>query len=384
MVIAYFVWEVPIVSQNMRIDNITLYDWRNYSFAQANFVPGVNLLVGDNAQGKTNLLEAIIYLSQFQSFRTRSQSELIRIGADFSDLRANIICSDRNQNIRAVIFSGRRPRQLYLNDVKKKSSADFSGVLPTVLFCPEDLLVLKSGAQSRRRMIDHALCQLQPVYAAALMEYNRCLDQKSRILKDCTFKPGLLDILPEYNERLAQIGATIVYYRARYIRALNEAAQIYHSEFSGGKEVLHLSYQTVKTIENIYSPKQRLYECLREHQESHNRAERETGQCLSGPHKDDLNAEVNNLSVKSYGSQGQTRTAAISLKLAERELMRKILKEEPVLLLDDVLSELDAGRQDYVLNKLKEGQVFITCCEKNKLTEIGKVFSVQNGCISCM
>ena len=363
----------------MRIDSLSLYDWRSYAFAQAAFAPGVNLLVGDNAQGKTNLLEAVVYLSQGQSFRTRTQAELVRIGAEFADLQARIASREREQSLRAVIFASRRPRQLYVGGVRKKSAAELSGVLPTVLFCPEDLLVLKSGAAARRKMIDHTLCQLRPAYAAAVQEYARCLEQKGRILKDHADKPGLLEILPEYNERMAALGAQIIFYRARYVKALDEAARAYHAQFSGDREVLTLQYQTVSTVGDVFAEAPRLYEWLREHQERHARAELESGQCLSGPHKDDLLAELGGLSVRSYGSQGQTRTAAISLKLAERQLLRRQLGEEPVLLLDDVLSELDAGRQDFVLNQLNEGQVFITCCETDRFTTLGQVFRVENG-----
>ena len=212
----------------MRIESLRLYDWRSYAHAEAAFAPGVNLLVGDNAQGKTNLLEAIVYLSQGQSFRTRAQAELVRIGAEFADLRA--------QSLRAVIFASRRPRQLYVGGVKKKSAAELAGILPTVLFCPEDLLVLKSGASARRKMIDHTLCQLRPAYAACVQEYARCLEGKGRILKDHADKPGLLEVLPEYNERMARLGAQIIYYRARYIQALDEAARAYHARFSGDRE----------------------------------------------------------------------------------------------------------------------------------------------------
>ena len=363
----------------MRIDSLCLYDWRSYAHARAEFAPGVNLLVGDNAQGKTNLLEAVVYLSQGQSFRTRAQAELVRIGAEFADLQAQISSQEREQSLRAVIFAARRPRQLYVGGVRKKSAADLAGLLPTVLFCPEDLLALKAGAAARRKMIDHTLCQLRPAYAAAVQEYGRCLEQKGRILKDHGDKPGLLEVLPEYNERMARLGAQIIYYRARYIQALDGAARGYHAQFSGDREVLTLRYQTVSTVGDIYAEAPQLYSWLREHQESHLRAELESGQCLSGPHRDDLLAELGGLSVKSYGSQGQTRTAAISLKLAERQLLRRQLGEEPVLLLDDVLSELDAGRQDFVLNQLSEGQVFITCCETDRFTTLGRVYKVENG-----
>ena len=363
----------------MRIHDLSLYDWRNYRQAKCEFVPGVNLLVGDNAQGKTNLLEAIVYLSQGQSFRTRTANELVRIGAEFTELSARIESAGREQSLRAVIFAGRRPRQLYVNEVKKKSAAELSGILPVVLFCPEDLGVLRAGSQARRRMIDRTLCQLRPVYASALLEYGRCYEQKSRILKDWQMQPGLLEILPEYNEQMARFGATIIYYRARYIKALEEAAQACHAEFSGGRETLTLGYQTVSTVEDPFAPPEALYDWLKAHQASHARAEQESGQCLSGPHKDDLNAMLNGMSVKSFGSQGQTRTAAISIKLSERELLRRLLEEEPILLLDDVLSELDAGRQDFVLNRLGQGQVFITCCEKDRLSSIGRAYVVENG-----
>ena len=363
----------------MRLCSLTLYDWRNYAFSKAEFVPGVNLLVGDNAQGKTNLLEASVYLSQGQSFRTRSQAELVRIGAEFADLQADLISDDREQSIRAVIFSGRRPRQLYLGGVKKKSAAALAGVLPTVLFCPEDLLILKAGSAQRRRFADHALCGLRPNYDAALTEYNRILDQKSHILKDHFEYPGLIEVLPEYNMRLCQVGALLISYRARFYDSLGKAAASYHSQFSGGAEEFALEYKTVSTVTDPFASVSRLTQELLDHLDSHKRAELDSGQCLTGPHKDDFDVSLSGINLKSYGSQGQTRTAAISLKLAQRELMAREWGEEPVLLLDDVLSELDQGRQDFVLNQIVSGQVFITCCEPERFTRLGKTIEIEKG-----
>ncbi len=363
----------------MKLDRLTLYDFRNYAYLQADFAAGVNLLVGENAQGKTNLLEAVSYLSTGKSFRTAHPQELIRDGAEFADLQAEIFSHEREQQLRAVLFRGRRPRQLYVGGVKQRSSAALSGVLTTVLFCPEELQVLKQGASGRRKLIDTALSQLRPKYAAALAEYNRLLEQKTRILKDYHEMPSLLEPLPEYNERLAQFGAVIIEYRARYIQKLSDLAAQYHAEFSASMEKLHLQYQTVSTITDPFAPREVLYRQLCEHQQSHARAELDSGQCLSGPHKDDFEATINEKSIKSYGSQGQTRTASISLKLAERELLRLDTGEEPVLLLDDVLSELDAGRQDFVLNQIRTGQVFITCCELDRLTELGKTMLIRAG-----
>lgn len=363
----------------MRLDTLRLTGFRNYETLSADFVPGVNLIVGDNAQGKTNLLEAVTYLSMGRSFRTRREQELIGIGAEFADLEATLFSHGRQQSIRAVLFPGRKARQLYLGGVRQKSAAELSGVLTTVLFCPEDLLTLKSGPAARRRLLDNALCQLRPGYDRALTEYNRIHDHKSRILRDRWEHPQLLDTLPEFNLRMAQVGAILISYRARYLQKLAALTARFHEEFSGGKEQLEVRYQTVSNIPDPLAPQQEILQRLLEHQHSHERAELESGQCLSGPHRDDFDVQLDGISLKGYGSQGQIRTAAISLKLAEREIFRQDTGEEPVLLLDDVLSELDPARQDFVLNRILSGQVFITCCERSRVTEIGKVITIEHG-----
>ena len=186
----------------MNLNEIQLRDFRNYEELNISFDPGVNLIVGDNAQGKTNLLEAIAYLGSGKSFRAQKTREMIRFGADFADISGSVFAEERSQILRWVLFSGSRPRQIWRNGAKKKTVGEISGGLPTVLFCPEDRMVRKTGAAARRRLGDHALCQLRPNYDAALTEYNRILDQKSRILKDHFENPALLEILPEYNTRL--------------------------------------------------------------------------------------------------------------------------------------------------------------------------------------
>ncbi len=363
----------------MRLDHLRLTGFRNYESLSVHFVPGVNLIVGDNAQGKTNLLEAITYLSMGRSFRTRREQELIGMGADFADLEAELCSHGREQTIRAVLFPGRKARQLYLGGVRQKTAAELAGVLTTVLFCPEDLLTLKTGPAARRRLLDNALCQLRPGYERALAEYGRLHDHKSRILKDRFDNPSLLDALPEFNLRMAQAGAVLIAYRARYMERLAELTAAYHREFSGGRETLTLRYQTVSNIPDPLAPQQEILQKLLEHQHSHRQAELDSGQCLSGPHRDDFDVQLDGVSLKGYGSQGQIRTAAISLKLAEREIFRRDTGEEPVLLLDDVLSELDAARQDFILNRILSGQVFITCCERSRITEIGQVLTIDHG-----
>ena len=363
----------------MQLNKINLRDFRNYESLELSFDPGVNLIVGQNAQGKTNLLEAIGYLGSGKSFRAQKTSEMIRFGADFADIEGEVFSQERNQSLRWVLFNGSRPRQIWRNGAKKKTAGDIHGVMSTVLFCPEDLMVLKTGAAQRRRLGDHALCQLRPNYDAALTEYNRILDQKNRILKDHFDNPAVLEILPEYNTRLCQVGALLISYRARFYDSLGKAAAKYHGEFSGGAEDFSLEYKTVSTVKDPFASLSQLTDDLQNHLQRHYRAEIESGQCLTGPHKDDFTVSLSGIDLKAYGSQGQTRTAAISLKLAQRELMGREFGEEPVLLLDDVLSELDAGRQDFVLNQIKTGQVFITCCEPGRFTKLGKTIEISKG-----
>lgn len=365
----------------MHLNKLELRNFRNYEQVNIDFDPGVNLIVGNNAQGKTNLLEAISYLGSGKSFRAQKSTEMVRFGQDFADMEGSVFSQEREQTLRWVLFNGSRPRQVWRNGAKKKTAADISGVLQTVLFCPEDLMVLKTGAAARRRLGDHALCQLRPNYEAALTEYGRILEQKSRILKDRFENPRVLDILPEFDTRLCQVGALLISYRARFYEGLGKAAANYHGHFSGGVEDFTLEYKTVSTVKDPFAPTAELFDRLMEHLESHRRAELETAQCLTGPHKDDFEVCLSGINLKSYGSQGQTRTAAISLKLAQRELMGRESGEIPVLLLDDVLSELDPGRQDFVLNQISEGQVFITCCEPGQFTKLGKNIEIFKGTI---
>ncbi len=365
----------------MNLNTIALQDIRNYRSLELEFDPGVNLFVGDNAQGKTNLLESVIYMGSGKSFRTQKTAELVRLGAQFGELQGSVYSQEREQTLRWLLFPAARPRQLYLNGVKKKTAGDISGVLQTVLFCPEDLMVLKTGASARRRLGDNALCQLRPNYEAALTEYGKILEQKNRILKDRYENPALLEVLPEYNARLCQVGALLISYRARFYEGLGKAAKAYHESFSGNKEAFNLVYHTVSTVKDPFAPVETLVDNLREHLDSHYFAELESTQCLTGPHKDDFSVFLNDMDLKAFGSQGQTRTAAISLKLAQRELMANQAGEIPVLLLDDVLSELDPKRQDFVLNQITSGQVFITCCEPDRFTKLGQTIHIEQGSV---
>lgn len=366
----------------MRVTSLQLEQFRNYSTLSAEFHPGINIIYGENAQGKTNLLEAISYFSHARSERTRSDREMIAFGCDAAALRIGIRSRDRDFQLEAVLNRTGR-KKLSKNGIRAKSGMDFAGILNTVLFSPEDLYLIREGAAARRRFLDASISQLRPRYAQALTEYNRLYDHKLRILKDWREKPDLLETLDDFNLRLAQTGAVLIHYRAHYIRKLREYAPAIHLEFSGGRERLELSYQTVKEVTDAEAVPSKLLPQLLAQQSRLRQAELDSESCLAGAHKDDLLIKISGYSAKSFGSQGQIRTAALSLKLAEREIFYHDTGEYPVLLLDDVLSELDPARQEFVLNRIQGGQVFITCCEEERLHILkdGKIFRIRNGAI---
>lgn len=346
----------------MKLRRIALDGFRNYTDFTADFSPGVNVIWGENAQGKTNLLEAIGFLSGARSHRARGDKELISFHRDRGTITAEVTSRGRDFLLEVQLFRGAR-RRLIVNHVKCKTAAELGGIVQTVLFCPEDLALIKAGAAERRSFLDHAICQLRPRYAEALAQYHKLLDHKTRILRDWEKHPSLLDVLEDFNEAMARAGALVIHYRAHFVRKLAEKAAQIQTEFSGGRETLALHYATVSTVRDPLGPTVELYEDLRRHQDSHAKAERDARSCLSGPHKDDLVARINGQPARQYASQGQTRTAALSLKLAERELFRDDTGQWPILLLDDVLSELDARRQDFVLRRITGGQVILTGCE---------------------
>lgn len=364
----------------MIVKGIELDFFRNYLHMDAKFSPELNVICGENAQGKTNLLEAVAYLSTASSHRARYDKELIQFGVDSAFIKGEILSRDRDFTLEARLSRNAR-KQLFSNGVRLKTAGELAGVLNTVLFCPEDLYLIREGAVERRRFLDSCICQLRPRYAAALAEYRKLYDQKTRILRDWEEKPSLLETLDDFNLRMAQTGAVLIHYRAHFIRKLREYAPPIHREFSGGREILALRYETVKTVVDPEASPKEIFPQLLDHQESHRQAELDARQCLSGPHKDDLTVELDGMSAKQFASQGQTRTAALSLKLGSREIFYHDTGEWPVLLLDDVLSELDSRRQAFVLGHINGGQVFITCCEDEKLEGLGreKVFRIHAG-----
>ena len=258
----------------MKLRRIALDGFRNYTDFTADFSPGVNVIWGENAQGKTNLLEAIGFLSGARSHRARGDKELISFHRDRGTITAEVTSRGRDFLLEVQLFRGAR-RRLFVNHVKCKTAAELGGIVQTVLFCPEDLALIKAGAAERRSFLDHAICQLRPRYAEALAQYHKLLDHKTRILRDWEKHPSLLDVLEDFNEAMARAGALVIHYRAHFVRKLAEKAAQIQTEFSGGRETLALHYATVSTVRDPLGPTVELYEDLRRHQDSHAKAERD-------------------------------------------------------------------------------------------------------------
>ena len=363
----------------MRVDRLALNGFRNYEWESVEFAPGTNVISGENAQGKTNLLEAVYLLATGHSFRTRFDRELVNFSFSEAEILADVFSRERQQTIK-IRFRPGTTKRIQVNSVRKNAS-ELSELLNVVLFCPDDLNLIKEGAAVRRRMMDNAISQIRPRYAEYLSEYNRLYEHKTRILKDWREKPSLLDTLDEFSDGMARASAQLIRYRAAFVSRLNESAPPIHRDFSGSGEELSLAYKTVSTVKDPFAPAREIYYDICEHQESHRQAELESAQCLTGAHKDDLEIFVNGRPARSFASQGQTRTAALSLKLAEREIFLQETGEYPILLLDDVLSELDAKRQEFVLNRIGGGQTLISCCEDDEISRRtgGKVLFVDQG-----
>ena len=364
----------------MLVKEIYLDGFRNYLNISAHFGNGVNVISGSNAQGKTNLIEAIYYLTAGRSFRLAGDKELISFDRDSACVRACVVSAGREQTLEARLFRGRR-RELYANGARLTKVAEITGRLAAVMFGPDDLNMIKDGAPVRRKLMDQCLSQLRPGYLAALTEFNKLYGHKTRILRDYRDKPALLDLLDDYDLRLAQQSARLIHYRSAFTTILSGKATEIHSEFSDGSETLTIRYKTVGGMETKGKTPEQILPGLLEHQKAHRQAELSSGLCLSGAHKDDIEIEIDNAPARKFASQGQARTASISIKLAERDIHFEDKGEYPVLLLDDVLSELDLKRRSFVMGKIKNGQVFITCCDNAAESAVhdGATLRIENG-----
>ena len=364
----------------MTVKELSFENFRNLENNRIEPSPKVNVIYGENAQGKTNLLEAIWLFCGGHSFRGAKENELIRF--DKSYFRLSMIFESGEREQSAQLAFGQNRKQIRLNGVERSSSSYLTEVFSAVVFSPEHLTLIKRGPNIRRKFLDAAICQHRVRYASLLAKYNQIINQRNALLKDIYQHKELKDTLSIWDDSLAVVGAQVLKERYDYLKELREPAQRYHRGISGEKETLSVDYiSTEKTDEND-SPAD-LCEKLRKAFLTSRHEDYSTGYTSSGPHRDDLDIKINGVSARRFGSQGQQRSAVLSLKLSEAELLYRKNGEHPIILLDDVLSELDNSRQDFLLNKVDGYQVFVTCCEESNKEQLknGRVFYISDGVV---
>jgi DNA replication and repair protein RecF len=358
------------------VNKLTLKNYRNIKDLVLKPSKGINIIFGENAQGKTNLIEALWLFTGCKSFRTSKDSELVSFNEDFSVAELEFFAFEREQTAKIV---NEKKRKAFLNGVELSSPSKLIGEFTTVVFSPVHLSLIKDGPAARRRFIDVALCQLKPRYAAFLQKYNKALQQRNFLLKDIQYHSELLDTLDVWDERLCQLATPIIKERLEYIKILTPASKEVYNGLSDGKEEMGIIYKSEADFNGLSEDE--IYFKLRELVKNSRKEDIIQKSTSIGPHRDDIEITVNGLSARSFGSQGQQRSCAIALKLGEAEIVSSFTGEKPVALLDDVMSELDESRQDYILNKIKDWQVFITCCDENQVLRLceGKTFEMKDG-----
>ncbi len=362
----------------MIVKKLKFENFRNLSNGEIIPCEKVNVIYGDNAQGKTNLLEAIWLFCGGHSFRGAKENELIHFEDNFFKLSMDFHSLERDQN--AEITFSQNKKKIKLNGVEKNSSSYLTEVFSCVVFSPENMTLVKRGPSLRRKFLDGAICQQRIRYAAALSKYNQIINQRNALLKDIYKHKELKDTLPIWDDSLAITGAIILKERMEYIKELKIHAEKFHDDISSSKEKLSLEYISNAGVLESDSIEV-ITEKLRKAYENSRRDDYHTGYTNIGPHRDDMDIKINDISAKTFGSQGQQRSAVLSLKLAQAEMLFLKNGEKPVILLDDVLSELDSKRQDFLLNKVDTYQVFVTCCEESNKEQLksGKVFYINDG-----
>ena len=355
----------------MIIKSLELADFRNYESLHIDFSDGTNILYGDNAQGKTNILEAIYLSAITKSHKGSKDRDIVNFNKEEAHIRTYL--EKDGIEIRVDMHLRKnKSKGIAIDGQKIKKAAELIGLLNVVFFSPEDLSIIKNGPAERRRFVDMELCQLDQFYLYNLNHYNKIVNQRNKLLKDMYFNPSLRDTLNIWDSQLISFGSKIIERRKLFVEQLNEIIFDIHRKLSGGKEDLVIQYEPDVTIEDYEK-------ILNMNQERDVKLKQTT----TGPHRDDFCFTVGNIDIRKFGSQGQQRTAALSLKLSEIELVKKITKENPVLLLDDVLSELDSNRQNYLLSTIGDIQTIITCTGLDEFVnnrfEIDKVFHIENG-----
>lgn len=362
----------------MLIKSLKLKDFRNYNNLDLEFENAFNIIYGNNAQGKTNIIEAIFLCAAGRSHRTSRDIELVRNSADCYCVDLVIDKEDGLQEIE-IRYSQEERKKISINEIPVKRLGDLMGHLNAVMFSPEDLLIIKQGPAERRRFIDITLSQLRPSYFFDLQKYAKILYQRNSLLKEISVKKSLMPTLEIWDEHLVQTSIKIMKARDEFIKRLNDRASKRHDKLTNGEESLKIIYEpTFQLNEDENRSKENFLKLIEKNREK----EVFKGTTILGPHRDDINIELNSESTKIYGSQGQQRTSVLSMKLAEIDIVKEETSDSPVLLLDDVLSELDDRRQEFLLESINGMQTFITCTDrrffkKNKVNTA--FFYVENG-----
>ncbi len=358
----------------MIIKSIELKNFRNYEHLELDFDSATNILYGDNAQGKTNVLESAYVCATTKSHKGSRDKDMIRFGEEEAHIRMTVCRRDQDYQIN-IHLKKNRSKGIAIGQMPIKKASELFGILNIVFFSPEDLNIIKDGPSARRRFIDLELCQLDKIYLSDLTAYNKVLVQRNALLKDLVFRPGLRDTLPVWDEQLVTYGKRIIRRRRLFIEELHEVVQGIHSSLSGNREVLTLKYEPSVSDSDFEDELLRSLE-----------RDQKLCQTSSGPHRDDISFLLKDVDIRKFGSQGQQRTAALSLKLSEIELVKHSIGDTPVLLLDDVLSELDSNRQNYLLNSIHDIQTIITCTGLDEFVknsfQIHRIFEVKDGHVS--
>jgi DNA replication and repair protein RecF len=360
----------------MIIKSIELSDYRNYEYLTMEFDKGTNILYGDNAQGKTNILEAIYLAATTKSHRGSKDREIVNFNKEEAHIRTYLEKEGVETRVDMHLRKS-KSKGIAIDGQKIKKAAELLGLCNVVFFSPEDLAIIKNGPAERRRFVDMELCQLDDFYLYNLNHYNKIVNQRNTLLKDMYSNPDLRDTLNIWDMQLVSYGSKIIERRRLFVQQLNEIIYDIHKKLSGEREEIKISYE----------PNVEISDFERKMKISQDR-DIKSKMTSVGPHRDDFCFNIGDVDIRKYGSQGQQRTAALSLKLSEIEIVKKIAKDTPILLLDDVLSELDSNRQNYLLNSIGDIQTIITCTGLeefvNNRFEINKVFKVSGGSVTCM
>lgn len=360
----------------MIIESVDLQNYRNYKFLNMTFDNKINIIYGDNAQGKTNILESLYVCATSKSHRGSKDKDIIRFGNDEAHIK--VMVKKHGMNYRLDMhLKKNKTKGIAVNGIPIRRAVELFGIINIIIFSPEDMNIIKNGPSERRRFMDMELSQLDKIYLSNLVNYNKVVVQRNKLLKQLQFSgdSGLVDMLDVWDMQLVRYGSEIIKRRMDFIDNINSIIRPVHSKLSGNKEILNLRYIPCTTTDNFKD------EVIRSR-------ERDIKFKMTnvGPHKDDVAFFINDKDVRKYGSQGQQRTCALSLKLAEIELVKKVINDTPVLLLDDVLSELDANRQNFLLDSIGDIQTIITCTGLDEFVNnrfsINRIFKVVNGVVS--